>query len=453
MPITPRWTRWLLAGSLFAAGCGAGPNPAADPDGGSRALAIVGAQLVDGTGADPVPDAVVVIRGGRIAAAGSRAGTAIPAGAEIVDAAGRTVMPGLVETHAHYNGEPERVPRQYRSQLYFGVTTSRSIGSDPPGKVALALDARAGRIPGPRLYTAGLGFSHPDNGFPPGRPINRPATAAEARELVRGLAGQGAHFVKMWVDVAPPAAPAAITPEMRAAIVEEARAHGLTPVAHVGFEADFFQLAGLGVSDFLHTVRDAEPSEAFYRRCREIGCVFSPTLTNVHAGWYWAEQPERLDDPEIRAAFEPEALARWSDPAVRDEVLHDPRLAGRKARLENAMAWVKQVADAGVPVAVGTDSGASSFNVPMGWGTHHELALYVDAGLTPMQALVAATRTEAELLSGGPAEYGTLEPGKMADLLLLAADPLADVRNTRAIERVMQAGVWLDRAALMPLPE
>ena len=112
-----------------------------------------------------------------------------------------------------------------------------------------------------------------------------------------------------------------------------------------------------------------------------------------------------------------------------------------------------QGGDAGVPVAVGTDSGASSFNVPMGWGTHHELALYVDAGLTPMQALVAATRTEAELLSGGPAEYGTLEPGKMADLLLLAADPLADVRNTRAIERVMQAGVWLDRAALMPLPE
>ena len=87
--------------------------------------------------------------------------------------------------------------------------------------MALALAARAGRIPGPRLYTAGLGFSHPDNGFPPGRPINRPVTAAEARELVRGLAGQGAHFVKMWVDVAPPAAPAAITPEMRTAIVEE----------------------------------------------------------------------------------------------------------------------------------------------------------------------------------------------------------------------------------------
>lgn len=453
MPITPRRMRWLLAGSLCAAGCGAGPDPAAGTAGGSRALAIVGAQLVDGTGADPVPDAVVVVRGGRIAAAGSRAGTAIPAGAEIVDAAGRTVMPGLVETHAHYNGEPERVPRQYRSQLYFGVTTSRSIGSDPPGKVALALDARAGRIPGPRLYTAGLGFSHPDDGFPPGRPIHRPETAGEARELVRELAGQGAHFVKMWVDVAPPAAPSAITPEMRAAIVGEARAHGLTPVAHVGFEADFFQLAGLGVRDFLHTVRDAEPDEAFYRRCREVGCVFSPTLTNVHAGWYWAEHPERLDDPEIRAAFEPEALARWSDPAVRDEVLNDPRLAGRKARLENAMAWVKQVADAGVPVAVGTDSGASSFNVPMGWGTHHELALYVDAGLTPMQALVAATRTGAELLSGGPAEYGTLEPGKTADLLLLAADPLADVRNTRAIERVMQAGVWLDRAALMPLPE
>ena len=454
MSVIPQWTRLAMAGVLVAAsaGCGAGPDPSSEPASEPGALAIVGAQLIDGTGADPIVDAVIVIRGDRIAAAGSRAETAIPAGAEIVDGAGQTVIPGLVETHAHYNGETERAPRQYRSQLYFGVTTSRSIGSDPPDKVALALDARAGRIPGPRLYTAGLGFSHQDNGFPPGRPVNRPETTEEARGLVLGLAEQGVHFVKMWVDVAPPAAPTAITPEMRTAVVEEARAHGLTPVAHIGFEADFFQLADLGVNDFLHTVRDAEPSEAFYDRCREIGCVFSPPLTNIHAGWYWAEHPEQLDDPEIRAAFEPEALARWSDPAVRDDVLNDPGLAARKARLENATAWVKQVVDAGVAVAVGTDSGASSFNVPMGWGTHHELEIYVEAGLLPMQALVAATRTGAELLSGGEADYGTLEPGTVADLILLDADPLADITNTRSIDRVMQAGAWLDRTELMPIP-
>ena len=452
MPVTPNWMRAVLAACVVAAcaGCGESPAPPAGPEAAPGAVAIVGAQLIDGAGGPPVEDAIVVVHEGRILAAGTRADTAVPAGAEVIDAAGQTIIPGLVETHAHYNGEIDRVAGQYRTQLYFGVTTSRSIGSDPPGKVALALDARAGRIAGPRMYTAGLGFSHHDNGFPPGRPISRPETEDEARELVRGLAGQGVHFVKMWVDVAPPTAPTAITPQMRTAIVEEARAHDLVPVAHIGAEADFHQLAGIGVTDFLHTVRDTEPGPAFFERCREIGAVFSPTLTNMHAGWLWAERPELLDDPEIRAAFEPEALARWTDPEVRAGVLDDPALVNRRARLASAMAWVKQVADAGVPVAVGTDSGASSWNVPMGWGTHHELEIYVEAGLTSMQAIVAATRTGAELLSGGEADYGTLRPGKAADLILLDADPLADVTNTRAIDRVMQGGVWLDRAALLP---
>lgn len=451
MRVTSNRVGVLIAGGVAVASmaCGQGAPPAG-PESAPGAVAIVGAQLIDGNGGAPVEDAIVVVHEGRILAAGGRADTAIPAGAEVVDAAGQTVIPGLVETHAHYNGDLDRVAGQYRTQLYFGVTTSRSIGSDPPEKAALALDARAGRLAGPRMYTAGLGFSHHDNGFPPGRPINRPETEEEARELVRGLAGQGVHFVKMWVDVAPPAAPTAITPEMRTAIVEEARVNGLVPVAHIGAEADFHQLAGIGVTDFLHTVRDTEPGPAFFERCREMGAVFSPTLTNIHAGWLWAERPELLDDPEIRAAFEPEALARWADPEYRAGVLEGPGLANRRARLESAMAWMKQIADAGVPVAVGTDSGASSFNVPMGWGTHHELEIYVDAGLTPMQALVAATRTGAELLSGGEADYGTLVPGKAADLILLDANPLDDITNTRAIDRVMQGGVWLDRAELLP---
>lgn len=454
MRVTSNRTGALLACAAAAVltACGQGAPPAG-PESAPGAVAIVGAQLIDGNGGAPIEDAIVVVHEGRILAAGARADTAIPAGAEVVDAAGQTVIPGLVETHAHYNGDLDGVARQYRTQVYFGVTTSRSIGSDPPEKVALALDARAGRLAGPRMYTAGLGFSHDDNGFPPGRPINRPETEEEARELVRGLAGQGVHFVKMWVDVAPPAAPTAITPEMRTAIVEEARANNLVPVAHIGAEADFHQLAGIGVTDFLHTVRDTEPGPAFFERCREIGAVFSPTLTNIHAGWLWAERPELLEDPEIRAAFEPEALVRWADPEYRAGVLEGPGLANRRARLESAMAWVKRITDAGVPVAVGTDSGASSFNVPMGWGTHHELEIYVDAGLTPMQALVAATRTGAELLSGGEADYGTLEPGKEADLILLDADPLVAIANTRAIARVMQNGEWVDRSALMPLPE
>ena len=330
--------------------------------------------------------------------------------------------------------------------MYFGVTTSRSTGSDPPEKVARLLGARAGKIPGPRMYTAGLGFSYPD-GFPPGLPVNRPSSEEEAQALVRNLAGQGVHFIKMWVNEMPEPGF-----KIRVAIVDEALMHNLVPVAHIAEEADLRQLSQIGVRDFLHTVGDADVGEELIQLVLDRGVGFSPTLTNIQAGWNFVEHPELLENPEIRAAFEPEAFARWNDPAVREQALVDPGLASRRARFARAMGFVKTVSDAAVPVAVGTDSGASSWNVPMGWGTHRELQLFVEAGLTPMQALVAATRTGAEVLSQGEADYGTLQPGKMADLILLSADPLVDISNTLDIDQVMQSGIWLDRQDLMAVP-
>ncbi len=446
MPTMPKRTVVLLLLAALAGCAESAPPPAA-----SDAVAIVGARLIDGTGAEPVADAVVVIDDGRIQAAGPRGSIDVPDGAEVVDAAGQKIIPGLVETHAHYHGNLARVEEQYRKQLYFGVTTSRSIGSDPADKVSTALAARAGDLPGPRMYTAGLGFSYPD-GFPAGLPVNRPATEKEARSLVGNLAGQGVHFVKMWVNAMPEPG-FKIRPEMRAAIVDEALAHDLVPVAHIAEEADFRQLVAVGVRDFLHTAQDSDVGPEFIEFCREHGVTFSPTLTNIEAGWHWVDHPEQLEQPEIRAAFEPEAFERWNDPGVREAVVADPGLAGRQARLERAMAFVKTVSDAGIPVAVGTDSGASSWNVPMGWGTHRELQIYVRAGLTPMQAIVAATQTGAELLSqsDADADYGTVQAGKVADLIVLNADPLADISNTLAIDRVMQRGKWLDRGALMPV--
>ncbi len=430
------------------AGCGESPAPVTPTE--PAGIAIVGARLIDGTGADPIDDAVVVIQDGRIQAAGPGSDTPLPPGAEVVDGAGKTVIPGLVETHSHFNGELERVEPQLRKQLYFGVTTSRSIGSDTPEKVVKMLEAHAGRIVGPRMFTAGRGFSHV-NGFPPGRPTNQPTTADEAREMVRGLAGQGVHFVKMWVNEMPEPG-LKITPEMRAAIVDEAMKQDLVPVAHIDEEADVRQLIDVGVRDFLHTVTDTEVSEEFLQLCLDSGVTFSPTLTNVHSGSIWAEHPELLEDPEIHASFEPETYAQWTDAAYREEWMARPNFEARKARLQRLMAFVKTVADAGIPVAVGTDSGASSWNVPMGWGTHHELELFVEAGLTPMQAIVAATRNGAALMSKGEPEFGTVEAGMVADLIVLNADPLADIQNTRAIDRVMQQGEWVDRSVLLPVP-
>ena len=446
----------LLAITVLAA-CGESPAPSGEPAGEPGGLAIVGAQLVDGTGADPVADAVVVIRDGRVAAAGPRETTAIPDGAEVLDATGQTIIPGLVDTHSHYPGDVAAVERQLRTQLYYGVTTARSIGSDTPEKVALMLEANAGRAGLPRMFTAGLGFTHP-GGFNSGS-RNEPTTVADARELVREQAALGAHFIKMWVNEVPEPG-LKITSEIRTAIIDEAITNGLVPVAHFDEEADGRQLIEAGLKDLLHSsvrtfgpgagvpMDDPEPSQEFLQMARENDVVFSPTLSISQNNWHFAEHPELLNDPELRAAMNPDAVASWDDPDVRANVVEDPGFEDRKAAFRQVQAFVKTIHDAGISVALGTDSGTR--NVPMGWGTHHELELYVEAGLTPMQALVAATATGAQAMPPlGESDFGTLEVGKIADLILLDADPLADIRNTLAIDRVMQRGEWVDRDGLL----
>ena len=297
-----------LLGFATLAACAESPAPPSEP----ASLAIVGAQLIDGTGGDPVPDSVIVIRDGRVQAAGPRDTTAVPQGAEIIDATGKTIIPGLVDLHAHYGGDLAAAERALRAQLYYGVTTTRSIGSDDPAKVALMLEANAGRPDLPRAFTAGRGFSHP-NGFTAGT-ANTPASEEEARELVREQAALGAHFVKMWVnDVPDPGLK--ITPEIRAAIVDEAIKNGLIPVAHIDEEADGMQLIEAGLKDFLHsTVRtfgpgagvpmdDPEVSDEFLQLCLDNGCAFTPTLSVSQNNWHFAEHPELLDDPVFQSAF------------------------------------------------------------------------------------------------------------------------------------------------------
>ena len=441
-----------LAAAAALAAC-AGSPPPAEPDG----LAIVGAQLIDGTGGGPIPDSVIVIRDDRIVAAGPRETTETPEGAEIIDATGQTIIPGLADMHAHYGADRAAAEEMMRTQLYYGVTTARSIGTDNAEQVELMLEANAGRPDTPRMFTAGRGFTHPD-GFNAG--AQQPTSEDEAREMVRALAGQGVHFVKMWVNEMPEPG-LKITPEMRTAIVEEAIANGLVPVAHIDEEADGRHLVEAGLSDFLHStvltfgpgsgapMADPEPSAEFIRMCLDNNVSFTPTLSIVQNNWHFAENPELLDDPDLRAAMNPQALERWSDPPARAALVEADDFEDRQAAFRQLQDFVKTMHDAGVRIALGTDSGTA--NVPMGWGTHHELELYVDAGLTPMQAIVAATATSASVTPPvGEAEFGTLEVGKIADLVVLDADPLEDIRNTLAIDRVMKGGAWVEREGLLP---
>ena len=231
---------------LILAGCGDSPPPVVE----STSLALIGGQLIDGTGSTPVADSIVVIQDGRIESAGPRATTAVPAGAEVIDLTDKTIIPGLVNLHVHYRGGPENIARQFRSQLYYGVTTGRSIGSDSSDVVPFLLETHTGQTAFPRAFTAGLGFSHPNGFNASGR--NAPTTEDEARALVRAQVALGVHFIKMWVnEVSEPGLK--ITREIRRAIIDEAFRNGAVPVAHIDDEVDGRQLVQAGLRDFLHS--------------------------------------------------------------------------------------------------------------------------------------------------------------------------------------------------------
>ena len=438
---------------LILTGCGDSSPPVVE----SGSLALIGGQLIDGTGSAPVADSIVVIHGGRIKSAGSRATTAVPAGAEVIDVTGKTIIPGLVNLHVHYRGGPEDIARQFQTQLYYGVTTARSIGSDSPEVVPFLLEAHAGQTGFPRAFTAGLGFSHPNGFNASGR--NAPTTEDEARAMVKAQVALGVHFIKMWVnEVAEPGLK--IAPEIRTAIIDEAIRNGVIPVAHIDDEVDGRQLVEAGLRDFLHStvltfgpgagvpVEQPTPSQEFLQMCLNNAVSFTPTLPIIQNNWHFAEHPELLEDPTLRRAFNPDALAKWDDPQQRADVVEALDFEDRKAAFRQVLEFVKTIHDAGITVALGNDAGTA--NVPFGWGMHHEMELYVEAGLTPMQAIVSATATGSEQMPPvGEAEFGTLQAGKIADLVILDADPLVDIRNTLEIDKVMRLGEWVDRTVLL----
>jgi imidazolonepropionase-like amidohydrolase len=157
-----------------------------------------------------------------------------------------------------------------------------------------------------------------------------------------------------------------------------------------------------------------------------------------------------LQDQEIRFGLNSATLADIETPETQRRMLDNPNLHRSKNELAGAQRFVRQMAENGVALVVGSDSGAGA--VAWGWGTHNEMALLVEAGLPPLEVLRMGTRRAAERISQGAPEFGAIEAGKVADLLLLDADPLEDIRNARKIARVMQAGRWVDRAALRAEP-
>jgi imidazolonepropionase-like amidohydrolase len=399
--------------------------------------AIVGARLVDGTGAPAVEDSVILVSGDRITAAGTRAGVPVPQGATTVNAAGKTVIPGLIDVHCHLNQPADVMRKLLPVVLNWGVTTIRMVGNDKPEIMHVYAEAREGKFPSPRVYSAGQGFNL--TGPYPGAPTLKPTTPEEARKGVQAHKELKVDFIKIWMG------DKGFAPEVIAAIVDEAKKQNIPVVAHIGNVAQVRQLAELGVTDFLHEARDGmNPEFIAYAKAKKLS--FAPTLGQGQSRWFYYEHPEFLTmDPKFDG-FYARGRAMLNDPERKKQIIGAPDFAEVKQRFKDSnYPFIKTMSDAGIRVVTGTDCGAeASQTTPVGHTTHREVAMFVEAGMTPAAALRAATLDAARVLERNedPA-YGSIRAGKIADLVVLNADPIADINNTIKIDRVMKAGKWV----------
>lgn len=438
-------SRAVAAFALLLAACST-PKPPPDT------VVIEGAALIDGTGAAPVEDSVVVIRDGRILSAGARALVTVPGDHVSFQARGKTLIPGLIDLHVHLGstGGPgfrpgdytrERILKNLNSYLYYGVTSVRSAGTERDAGMEIRNEQRSSAVSTARLFTAGRGFTAP-GGHPSqeiGDIARQPADEADARRQVAELAAQHVDLIKIWIDDLRGKAPKISRPVIEAILSEAAR-HRIAVVAHIHSLADARHLLDHGGAGFMHMVRDTEDiPAAFVAQLSARQIVFTPTLIRQELGWFYRDKPRRLEE---------------AVPLVDEDTMKAMRAAAAtsaaptaEARLEfdRAMRNTKRLAEAGVPIGVGSDGG-SQMDLP-GLMTHRECELLVEAGFTPLEAIVAATRNGALALGRGE-ELGTIAPGRRADLVLLDADPTEAITNLRRIDRVMLDGRWVDRAKL-----
>ncbi|MBZ5515364.1 MAG: amidohydrolase family protein [Acidobacteriia bacterium] len=421
----------------------------------TNSLVLEGAMLIVGSGRPPLSNAVLIIEEGRIRAVGKLGAMRYPEGAEIVNLRGKTIMPTLINLHGHLGQTrdgfneapdgftPENVRDQLAKYLAYGVGTVVSLGTDQDSVYELRDEQRAGELPGARLYTAGRGFGV-KGGFPPGGPPKvkgavdryRPQTPEQARADVRELATHKPDFVKIWVDDGFGRMPK-IEPEIYRAIIEEAHQQGLRVVAHVFYLQDAKGLVQAGVDGLAHSIRDQAVDAELISSMKARGVFLIPTLVREESTFAYADSLRWLDDPLFQAGLEFSVLTALKSPAFVNKSRANPDLPKLRAAFEMANRNLKTLAQAGVKIGFGTDSGP-----PLrfqGFFEHRELQLMVESGLTPMQAIVAATRTGAEIL-GASSEFGTLAPGKQADFLVLDGDPLEDIHKTEELSAIWQRG-------------
>jgi imidazolonepropionase-like amidohydrolase len=430
---------------------------AAQPAPAQTAL-LEGARVIPGDGSPAIDNAALLVERGTITRIGRKGDLALPAGGTRVDLDGKTVMPAIISTHVHpgfqkgltylaENFTRQTIMDDLNRALYCGVSAAMSLGIET-GDVMFQIraDQAEGRAGGARLLLAGRGIGAPNAG--PGSSVYSAftyevTTVDQIRSAVQEQAARKVDIIKIWVDDRGGRAPRLPISLARAAI-DEAHKHGIKIAAHIFYHEDAVALAEAGIDAFAHLVRDKEMSDALIASMLENKVHVMPTLAAPERSTH-VSPPAWIDEPYLagllRDTVTPEVVAR-----IRDSFSgRDPAEAARRqqgyAILERSLA---KLSAAGAAILLGADTGLE--DQVFGHTEQKELELMVAAGMTPSQVIVAATGRAAEFV--GLKDRGSLAPGKRADLLVLDANPLDDIRNTRRIAKLYLAGTEVDRAAL-----
>ena len=399
---------------------------------GSPVVAIVGGRLIDGTGRAAVENAVVVLKEGKIAAAGPAASTPIPQGAQVVDARGKSVLPGLWEMHAHFE-QVEWGP----IYLATGVTTARDVGNEREFIVAARDAIAGGQGIGPRLVMAGV----VDGSGPFSLGVVRVDTTDQAREQVQKYKASGFQQIKVYSSV---------KPDILKVVTAEAHRLGMTVTGHIPQSMNAIQGIESGMDQINHVSyltavmvdaktgtisADSPQVKKVVKLLLEHHTVVDPTLALLEIISHSTDKPV--------SAFEPGILK--VAPELREglETMGVPPQESQQAaaRFRMLVATVRVLHEAGVPIVAGTDQAVPGFSLD------RELELYVQAGFTPMEAIQAATLAPARAM-GMEKDSGTIEPGKRADVILIEGNPLENISDLRNVSTVFAGGRMYQPAAL-----
>jgi imidazolonepropionase-like amidohydrolase len=395
----------------------------------AQVTVLTRATMIDGSGAGPQKDTTIVLENGRIREIGPASKLSNPDGAIVVDLDGRFIVPGIINAHGHVGAKTEPQLRQY---ALYGVTTATSMQTDPDEVVQVREAQKRGELRGARVSTVKYRFA-PDPAV---------ATPQQARAKVDEVIAAGADYIKLWVDGGF-GTRAKLTPEFCAAVLDQARKHGKLTFGHAYELSDAKMLVERGLNVLAHNIRDREVNAEIISLLIQHNVTLIPTLIRDEFLFAYGDAPAWIDDPFFLKFVPPERL-KVLKTKIRDEQAKHPQRALFKAGFEMNKTNLKRLSDAGVRIALGTDSGgaADRFFI-QGYSEHREMELMVQSGLSPMQVIQSFSKGGSEAL-GIEKEFGTLARGKAADLLVLERNPLENIANMRSIQTIYLGGKKFD---------